>query len=185
MNSLPSSALVPTISGILCAVPCFIASNGSSGRKSSPHVGPTGAAPIMESMLVVITTSHARTRSAGRALSSAAAALSRLTPSSSINLPANSAAISGVPTIPDAGLSAIAWAKRPFASGTASRVATACAPALSPKIVTLSGSPPKVAMFSRTHPRAATRSRRKRLLSIVASRVDSDDRSKHPSAPRR
>ena len=39
----------------------------------------------------------------------------------------------------------------PSAAGTASSVATACAPALSPKIVTLSGSPPNTAMLSRTH----------------------------------
>ena len=56
---------------------------------------------------------------------------------------------------------------RPLAAGTASRVATACAPALSPKIVTLSGSPPNTAMLSRTHRSAITRSRRNRLSSIV------------------
>ena len=49
-----------------------------------------------------------------------------------------------------AGLSEIACAKSPLAAGTASSVATACAPALSPKIVTLSGSPPNTAMLSRT-----------------------------------
>ena len=70
------------------------------------------------------------------------------------------------PTIPLAGLSEIAWAKRPLAAGTASSVATACAPALSPKIVTLSGSPPKTAMLSRTQCNAITRSRRNRLSSI-------------------
>ena len=59
--------------------------------------------------------------------------------------------------------------KRPLASGMARSVATACAPALSPKIVTLSGSPPKAAMFSRTQRSAITRSRRNRLSSMVTS----------------
>ena len=70
-----------------------------------------------------------------------------------------------------AGLSEIAWANRPLAAGTASSVATACAPALSPKIVTLSGSPPNTAMLSRTQRSAITRSRRNRLSSKVMSVV--------------
>ena len=72
-------------------------------------------------------------------------------------------------TMPLAGLSEIAWAKSPSAAGTASSVATACAPALSPKIVTLSGSPPNAAMLSRTQRSAITRSRRNRLPSMVTS----------------
>jgi len=42
----------------------------------------------------------------------------------------------------------VARANSPRAGGIANTVATACAPALSPKIVTSSGSPPKSAIFS-------------------------------------
>jgi len=45
---------------------------------------------------------------------------------------------------------------RPFAAGTASRVPILIPPADSPNRVTLSGSPPKAAMLSRTQVRAAT-----------------------------
>ncbi len=44
---------------------------------------------------------------------------------------------------------------RPWAEGTVSSVVTEIAPADSPKTVTESGSPPKAAMFSRTHRSAA------------------------------
>lgn len=79
----------------------------------------------------------------------------------------------------------MARANRPLAEGTASREAVMHAPALSPKIVTLSGSPPNPAMLSRTHCNASTRSRRYKLLSMVMSGVDSDEKSTHPSAPSR
>jgi hypothetical protein len=52
--------------------------------------------------------------------------------------------------MPAAGLSEMARWNSPAAAGTASSVAVMCAPALSPKMVTLSGSPPKLAMFSLT-----------------------------------
>ena len=104
-----------------------------------PLVGPTAKAPSMSRCACLISSSSAFTRSAGRAAISACAASSFCTPSSAANCSAYSALTSGVPTMPLAGLSEIACAKRPFAAGTASSVATACAPALSPKIVTLSG----------------------------------------------
>ena len=63
-------------------------------------------------------------------------------PSRSANRFANSAAISFDRTRPDAGLSEIARANRPSAAGTANNVAVMHAPALSPKMVTLPGSPP-------------------------------------------
>jgi hypothetical protein len=87
--------------------------------------------------------------------------------------------------MPLAGLSEIACAKRPLAAGTAIKVATAWAPALSPKMVTFSGSPPNTAIFSRTQRSASSRSARYRLPSIGCSGVDSADRSRHPNAPRR
>ena len=49
--------------------------------------------------------------------------------------------------------------KSPRASGEATRVFTEPPPADSPKMVTLSGSPPKAAMLSRTHFSAAIWSR--------------------------
>ena len=58
--------------------------------------------------------------------------------------------------------------KRPSARGTARSVPTLIAPADSPKIVTLSGSPPKAAMLSRTHSSAAIWSRRPRFASPSA-----------------
>ena len=56
-------------------------------------------------------------------------------------------------------LCTMARRKRPVAAGEPSNVATLKPPADSPKTVTLSGSPPKAAMFSRTQPNAATWSR--------------------------
>ena len=57
-------------------------------------------------------------------------------------------------------LSEMAPRKRPFASGDAQSIDTAMAPALSPMMVTLDGSPPKAAMFSFTHFRPSIMSRR-------------------------
>ncbi len=54
-----------------------------------------------------------------------------------------------------APLWAMALANSPAAAGVPSRVPTLMAPADSPKMVTLSGSPPKWAMFSRTQCSAA------------------------------
>ena len=48
-------------------------------------------------------------------------------------------------------LSAIPFANRPRASGEVIRYITLSAPADSPAMVTLAGSPPKAAMFSFTH----------------------------------
>ncbi|CKT35105.1 Uncharacterised protein [Mycobacterium tuberculosis] len=87
--------------------------------------------------------------------------------------------------MPAAGLSEIALANRPLAAGTANSVAVICAPALSPKMVTLPGSPPNSAMLSWTQRNANTRSRRYTLLSRVICGVDKDDRSRHPNAPSR
>ena len=55
---------------------------------------------------------------------------------------------------------------RPCAAGVAISVVTEIAPADSPKTVTCPGSPPKAAMLSRTHSRAAIWSRRPRFDSI-------------------
>ena len=52
-------------------------------------------------------------------------------------------------------LSPIARTKSPFASGEATSALTEAEPADSPKIVTLSGSPPKAAMLRFTHWSAA------------------------------
>jgi hypothetical protein len=57
-------------------------------------------------------------------------------------------------------LSPIALAKRPRARGEAIWALTEMEPADSPKMVTLSGSPPKAAMFFWTQARAAVWSRR-------------------------
>ena len=72
--------------------------------------------------------------------------------SSSVSL----AAASRASTPLDAPLCGIARWNSPRAAGRPSSVPTLMPPADSPKIVTLSGSPPKVAMLSRTHVSAAT-----------------------------
>lgn len=77
-----------------------------------------------------------------------------------------------------APLWAIARRKRPSAHGIESRLATLMAPADSPKIVTLSGSPPNEAMDSRTHSSAATWSSSPRLAGAPATWAK-------PSTPRR
>ncbi|SKV12613.1 Uncharacterised protein [Mycobacteroides abscessus subsp. abscessus] len=79
----------------------------------------------------------------------------------------------------------IARWNKPAADGTASSVFTACDPALSPKIVTLLGSPPKAPMLSCTHCSASTKSRRYRLLSMVCLSSDNEERSTQPSPPSR
>jgi hypothetical protein len=58
----------------------------------------------------------------------------------------------------EAPLSTTALWKRPFAAGMAASVHTFAPPPDWPMIVTLPGSPPKAAMLSRTHSRAATMS---------------------------
>ena len=65
-------------------------------------------------------------------------------------------------------LCTIARLNRPLARGIASREAAQPAPADSPKTVTWPGSPPKAAMLSRTHSRAATWSRSPRLAGAPA-----------------
>src|ERR1700722_18101476 len=125
----------------------------------------------------------AATSSAGDAFSSAWAAFCLRAPTTVANRAANSAATSLDRVIPLAGLSEIAWANSPFASGAASKAATACAPALSPNTVTLSGSPPKAPMLSLTQRKASTMSRRSRLLSRVTALVDGADRSRERRAP--
>jgi hypothetical protein len=52
-------------------------------------------------------------------------------------------------------LSVIAFWNRPLATGEPTSMPTIAAPADSPKIVTLLGSPPKLAMFALTHVSAA------------------------------
>jgi hypothetical protein len=59
-----------------------------------------------------------------------------------------------------APLSPMAFWNSPCASGDAISVLTAKEPALSPKMVTLSGSPPKFLMLALTHWSAATMSSR-------------------------
>jgi hypothetical protein len=150
-----------------------------------PNAGPTANAPGRSSVPRVSNRSSAVTSSLGLAAISAAAPSCGRAPSSPANWSAKVAAASGDRTMPLTGLCEMARAKRPLACGTASSVATACAPALSPKIVTLSGSPPNTSTLSRTQRSAITRSRRYRLPSIGFSGVDSDDRSMQPSAPSR
>ena len=83
-------------------------------------------------------------------------------PSSAAQAAAMSAASSGEKNVPGT-LCATARRKSPAARGIASSAATDPPPADSPKTVTRSGSPPKAAMLSRTHSRAATWSSRPRL----------------------
>ena len=63
---------------------------------------------------------------------------------------------SGGSSLKKAPLSPMARWKRPCARGDAISALTENEPADSPKIVTLSGSPPNAAMFALTHSRAAT-----------------------------
>ena len=161
------------MSGTRCAAPVthrldrverqVVGAAGRADREGAEHLAlalPRSAA------------SSAFTSSAGRAaITALARVLLAARRAARRTASAYSARTSGVRTIPLAGLSEIACAKSPLAAGTASSVATACAPALSPKIVTLSGSPPNTAMLSRTQRSAITRSRRNRLSSMVMSRV--------------
>ncbi|MEY9484405.1 hypothetical protein RKD26_000199 [Streptomyces calvus] len=86
--------------------------------------------------------------------------------------------VSGVWTWCPAPLWVIARRKSPRASGMVIRAVTEIAPADCPKTVTLSGSPPNAAMFSRTQRRAAIWSSSPRLA------VPSGN-SRKPSAPSR
>ena len=77
-----------------------------------------------------------------------------------------------------APLCSTARRNRPVARGIASSAPMLIAPADSPATVTMSGSPPKAAMLSRTHSRAATWSRRPRF-------GGASGRSANPSTPSR
>ena len=79
---------------------------------------------------------------------------------------------------------AMALWNRPSAASIASRLVTDIDPADSPKIVTLPGSPPKAAMLSRTHSRAAIWSSRPQLAE-PATESSSHPSSMKPKAPSR
>ena len=80
--------------------------------------------------------------------------------------------------MPGAELSAMARWKSPRAAGIVISVVTEMAPADSPKIVTLSGSPPNAAMLSCTQRSAASWSRSPRFPSRGRSGVANDEKSR-------
>ena len=103
------------------------------------------------------------------------------TPTVSASVVATSAARSGVSVVSAAALWTIARWNRPDDRADASRCSTSPPPADSPNAVTRPGSPPKLAMLSRTHSRAAIAScRPKFALSPPSGRV-----SRKPKAPTR
>ena len=184
MNSRPSSALVPTISGTRCARPLRIASTGSIGQAVVADDRPNreGAQPVFHALIdQPVLGLHQLGRGyphqrLGGILRCARPAGWRIASRTRRQSPSTAPGRRpGFPRSPGR--------TGPSAAGTASNVAVMHAPALSPKMVTLSGSPPNRAMLSRIHCNASTRSRRYRLLSMVMSGVDSDDRSRQPSAP--
>lgn len=71
------------------------------------------------------------------------------------------------------------------ASGDAISANTLCAPADSPKMVTLSGSPPNTAMFFCTHLSAAIWSSRPKFIGPFGRSASSAGCAKKPSWPRR
>ena len=168
VNSRPSSALVPTMSGTRCAWPPRIASMGSTGRYSSPTTGPIGKAPSLCCMPCIDQPVlrldqlgrrrlHQRT---GRVLR-ARAEQRRRTGSRTRwqSLSTAPGPTRGFPRSP--GRTGLWRPARPTAWPSTH------APALSPKMVTLPGSPPNSAMLSCTQRNASTRSRRYKLLSMV------------------
>ena len=127
-----------------------------TGRQPGPTTGanvidryPAGTGPGSRA----VTASAAAASTAGSTADSSAAVGRR--PSSGAHTQARPAARSGVQNVPGT-LCATARRKSPAAAGIASSAATQPAPAGSPKTVTRPGSPPKAAMLSRTHARAAT-----------------------------
>ena len=72
-----------------------------------------------------------------------------------------------MPIISTAPLCSMALWNRPFAAGVAMSVRTFAPPPDCPNTVTLFGSPPNAAMFSRTHSSAATMSMIPRLAEYL------------------
>ena len=92
---------------------------------------------------------------------------------------------SSVFAVLQAPLCGIAFWNSPRALGRPSSVPTLMPPADSPKMVTFSGSPPKAAMFSRTHSSAATWSSMPSLPVDGMRPPVSSRRRRKPSAPSR
>ena len=158
-------SLVPMISGTSTARPPSNASSGDSGSRSPSTTGAVGIVPGWSPMLSRRMRRGAEqlVRGGGR---EAPRAGRRRRPGRETNPAAQPRARSWPNTMPGAELSAMARWNRPRAAGVAISVVTEIAPADSPKIVTCPGSPPKAAMLSRTHSRAAIWSRSPRFDSI-------------------
>ena len=184
-NNRQSSTLVPTITSTPAAEPARMRSSGADGSTSPSMTGCVSTAPAMltpqasGSGCAMTSASNARCAAMMRSHRTAAiAAWVGATPSFSAKRSPIRRAVSSGTTRSAAPLCRIARRNRPSARGAASSIPMLMAPADSPQRVTLSGSPPKAAMFSRTHSIAAIWSSSPRLA--VPSR-----RYSQPSGPER
>ena len=186
VNSRPSSALVPTMSGTRCAVPSPSPRPGPRAGSRCRRSGPTGNAPACPSCRGRSARSSASTSSAGVADIKAAAPSPVEAPEQPAKCSANARPHSGGRTIPLAGLSEMAWAKRPLASGTASKRRDG----VRTRALAEDGDVVGIAAEDRdvvAHPlqRHARGHAGTGCPSIGFSAVDSADRSMQPSAPSR
>ena len=118
MNRRPSSALVPTMSGTRCAVPCRIASTGSRVTGRHRRRGRWGTRPTCLALRRSISRFCAATNSAGEAVISAWVASCLPAPSMRGEPRRRTRAATSLDRVmPLAGLSEITWAKSPSASG--------------------------------------------------------------------
>ena len=147
-NSVSSSRFVPMTRSTPEAAPAATASRGSIGRNVPSTVGRKGRGTRPGSGRLLPSSAVAATSSVA-AMSSNDAWSHDATPNiEARRSPARSASSTVCTCTPP--LCTMARRKRPRAAGQPSSAATLKPPADSPKMVTLSGSPPKAAMFSCT-----------------------------------
>ena len=166
--SEPSLPFSPVISGTACCRPARYIASGSSGMTQPSTLGaqtlPVRMNGLPASALDAASTSAAL---AARMAASASSVFPAIPSAAATRRPCDSAA--SQPRAASASgrsqpLIQLLWAMAPWnspsACGTSMTDMTAPPPADSPKIVTRPGSPPNVAMLSRTHSSAATMSSR-------------------------
>ena len=152
-NRVSSSRLVPISRSTPVAMPFATAARGCSGRNTPSTTGRKGSGTMPGSGRRLPISSVAATSSTAGIRSSDSRSHDAIPKTAAMRSADRSASATECTCTPP--LCTIARRKSPLAPGVPSSEATLNAPADSPKIVTLAGSPPKAAMLSRTHISAA------------------------------
>ena len=184
LNNRYSSAVVPTTRCTSAAAPSCTALRGWVGSTLPSTTGANGRRSAPTAMIFSVADAWAA-RSVSTGSSSTPSALAVLRPSSASTVSATSEAVSTSLTDSAAPLCGMALRIIDGTPGTPSSVATLIPPADSPNSVMLSGSPPKDAMFSRTHAMAAIWSRMPLFAAPANSLPNNGSTCRNPNTPRR